>query len=157
MESNPTQRSLCKAKNSAENVTLVDGIGAGNFTDLGHVADMNDCVSRCCANSACELAFRIEDDCYGVTCHSERSCRTRSARNSMSLRPMIAIVRDVGSRQGKLINLSLRPPSRSPAEACFEIVGYGCNITVHHIRNHPNHFHSFSIVAHLTSKRLCRL
>ena len=100
LDSNPTQRSLCKAKNKVENVTLVDGIGAGNFTDLGHVPDMSDCVSRCCSVSTCELAFRIEDDCYGVTCYSEHSCRTRSARNSMSLRPMIAFVRDIGSRQG---------------------------------------------------------
>ena len=101
LDSNPTERSLCIAKNNVENVTLVDGIGAGNFTDLGHVSDMSDCVSRCCSDSACELAFRIEDDCYGVTCYSEHSCRTRSARNAMSLKPMIAFVRDVGSRKGK--------------------------------------------------------
>ena len=94
---------MCKAKNKVENVTLVDGIGAGNFTDLGHVSDMNDCVSRCCSVSTCELAFRIEDDCYGITCYSENSCRTRSARNAMSLKPMIAFVRDIGSRQGILL------------------------------------------------------
>ncbi|XP_065055660.1 uncharacterized protein LOC135684164 isoform X2 [Rhopilema esculentum] len=98
-DSNPTQRSLCKAKNTVNNVTLVDGIGAGNFTDLGHITDMDDCISRCCSDSKCELAFRIEDDCYGVTCYSEHSCRTRSARNAISLRPIIAFVRDVGSRQ----------------------------------------------------------
>eukprot|EP00794_Sanderia_malayensis_P011221 gene11221-12400_t len=96
---NPTQRSLCKAKKNVANVTLVDGIGAGNFTDLGHVSHMDDCVSRCCSDSSCELAFKIEDDCYGVTCYSEKSCRTRSARNSMTLRPAIAYVRDVGSRK----------------------------------------------------------
>ena len=78
----------------------MDGIGAGNFTDLGHVTDMDDCISRCCGNSMCELAFRIEDDCYGVTCYSEHACRTRAARNALSLRPMIGFVRDVGSRQG---------------------------------------------------------
>ena len=101
IDSNPTQRSLCKAKNNVENVTLVDGIGAGNFTDLGHVSNMDDCISRCCGDSACELAFKIEDDCYGVTCYSERSCRTRAARNAMILRPKIAFVREVGSRKGR--------------------------------------------------------
>ncbi len=72
-----------------ENVTLVGGVNAGEFTDHGQTDSFNECMSFCCDSKDCDLAFMIDSDCYGVKCKDPSNCKTRTARPT-KYRPMIA-------------------------------------------------------------------
>ena len=72
-----------------ENVTLVGGVNAGDFTDHGQANTFNECMNFCCDSKDCDLAFMIDKDCYGVKCKDPDQCKTRSARPT-KYRPMIA-------------------------------------------------------------------
>ena len=97
-----------------KDVTLIGGINAGKFEDLGKTSDMNSCIKRCCAKSTCDVAFLLEDECYGVSCLSNALCKTRQAKNPWRYHPQIAYTyHDMGNMdssqdQGGLIN-SLLP------------------------------------------------
>ena len=85
----------CPVKTELSNVTFIEGINSGNFTDMGHVATFDQCKQKCCQDSRCNIAFKIQDDCYGVACHSRESCRTRPAKNANIFSPEMALMRSV--------------------------------------------------------------
>jgi len=60
-------------------VTLNGGINSGDFTDKGHVASMDECVSKCCDSDTCNVAFVIKDTCFLVKCKSYENCGLKSA------------------------------------------------------------------------------
>ena len=60
-------------------VTLNSGINSGDFTDKGHVANMDECVSKCCDSDTCNVAFVIKDTCFLVKCKSYDTCGLKSA------------------------------------------------------------------------------
>ncbi|XP_048589005.1 uncharacterized protein LOC5518116 isoform X2 [Nematostella vectensis] len=82
----------CQSSFIENDVTLQGGINAGKFTDLGQMTDMRECVQRCCAKSTCDVAFMLEDECYGVSCISNTLCKTRPARNPGRYKPKVAYV-----------------------------------------------------------------
>ena len=90
----PTSPS-CKIKTELSNVTFIEGINSGNFTDMGHVSTFDQCKQKCCDNERCNIAFKIQDDCYGVACYSRQSCRTRPAKNANVFTPEMALMRSV--------------------------------------------------------------
>ena len=61
------------------NVTLRDGINSGEFTDRGSVLNMEDCITQCCGDDNCNLAFVIKDTCFTVKCKSYDACTLKSA------------------------------------------------------------------------------
>lgn len=75
------------------NVTFVEGINAGNFSDMGNVESMQDCKEKCCQDKGCNIAFKIQGDCYGVACYSRESCRTRIAKNADVFKPEMTLIR----------------------------------------------------------------
>ena len=83
----------CLTSKTIGNVTLVGGVKAGNFTDLGSVADMEDCKERCCNLEECQVAFLIDDSCYGVKCASPQLCQARKAK-STTLYPQLVYFKD---------------------------------------------------------------
>ena len=85
----------CKVKTELSNVTFIEGINSGNFTDMGHVSNFDQCKQKCCENGRCNIAFKIQDDCYGVACYSRQSCRTRPAKNANVFTPEMALMRSV--------------------------------------------------------------
>uniref|UniRef100_A0A7M5X7V4 Uncharacterized protein n=1 Tax=Clytia hemisphaerica TaxID=252671 RepID=A0A7M5X7V4_9CNID len=85
----------CPVKTELSNVTFIEGINSGNFTDMGHVATFDQCKQKCCENTGCNIAFKIQEDCYGVACHSRESCRTRPAKNANIFSPEMALMRSV--------------------------------------------------------------
>lgn len=55
------------------------GINSGDFTDKGHVSDINECISKCCDTDTCNVAFVIKDTCFLVKCKSYQNCGLKSA------------------------------------------------------------------------------
>ena len=56
------------------NVTLQDGLRAGNFTDYGQVTAAESCARICCGLGSCDAAFMIASNCFAVQCASQRAC-----------------------------------------------------------------------------------
>ena len=83
---------VCHNSEVKKDVTLVGGINSGKFTDLGRVDDISVCVQRCCNNQSCDVAFLLENECYGVSCLNDKLCETRRARNPQRYNPEIAYV-----------------------------------------------------------------
>lgn len=90
-----TLNDSCKARSELSNVTFIEGIKAGDFTDMGHVTNFDECKSKCCDDPACHIAFKIERDCYGVSCYNRDTCKTRPAKNADVFQPEMALLRPV--------------------------------------------------------------
>ena len=60
---------------------------------MGNVETMQDCKDKCCQDNACNIAFKIQGDCYGVQCFSRNSCRTRIAKNADVFKPEMTLIR----------------------------------------------------------------
>lgn len=94
--------SQCQASVVHKDVTLVGGINAGKFSDLGDAENMSVCTQRCCIKDACDVAFMLEGECYGVTCVNDSLCETRPARNPARYSPKIVYVhRDKKKDKGR--------------------------------------------------------
>ena len=96
--------SQCRTSIVHNDVTLVGGIHAGKFTDLGDAENMGACSERCCLKDACDVAFMLEEECYGVSCVNESMCEMRPARNPSRYNPKLAYVhhekaKDTGMKQ----------------------------------------------------------
>ena len=88
------------------NMTLVGGIGAGDFTDHGQTDSIEECMGYCCENKECDLAFMIDKDCYGVKCKEPSMCKTRPARPT-KYRPIIAFKKSSESGMKNIFCLCL--------------------------------------------------
>lgn len=111
-EANKSKPSLevgqCHASAVHNDVTLVGGINAGKFTDLGNADNMSICTQRCCMKDACDVAFLLESECYGVSCVNESLCESRPARNPARYNPKIVYVyHDKKKDEGKFAVLLL--------------------------------------------------
>lgn len=100
--------SQCRTSIVHNDVTLVGGINAGKFTDLGDAENMTICSQRCCFKDACDVAFMLEGECYGVKCINESLCETRPARNPARYNPKIVYVyHDRKKDEGKCTGIVL--------------------------------------------------
>ncbi|XP_065644694.1 uncharacterized protein LOC100203833 isoform X39 [Hydra vulgaris] len=97
----------CKAISEHNNVTFIAGINAGNFSDMGHTTTMDDCKARCCHDKDCNIAFKIEDDCYGVRCYSKSSCQMRPAKNAYLFNPQMAVIRKINDSLEQAVEESI--------------------------------------------------
>ena len=73
---------MCKNSDIQYNSTLKGGIKAGNFTDLGKIAEISTCIRLCCGRKDCDVALMLEANCYAVNCYNEDLCQTVLARKS---------------------------------------------------------------------------
>jgi len=67
---------VCIAGKTSDDVTLLRGKRAGNFTNIGDVGDFEMCIKRCCQHQKCDLAFKSAETCFLVNCFSKESCQT---------------------------------------------------------------------------------
>ena len=84
----PSRR--CEGSKIYENVTLFGGVNAGNFTDFGPKKNMSHCISSCCQQKHCDVAFMLGNDCYGVKCKTKHLCGTTPAKHVKKYRPRLA-------------------------------------------------------------------
>lgn len=64
------------AGKTTDDVTLLRGKKAGNFTNIGDVGDFEMCIKRCCQTKTCDLAFKSAETCFLVNCFDKDSCKT---------------------------------------------------------------------------------
>lgn len=81
--------STCQTHKIYNNVTLLGGTKAGNYTSLGKVEHLEDCVGRACDLNEGHLALMLGKYCFSVTCHNQRVCQTIPAKPS-HLSPKVA-------------------------------------------------------------------
>ena len=67
---------VCIAGKTTDDITLLRGKKAGNFTNIGDVGDFGMCIKRCCQQKNCDLAFKSSETCFLVSCFSKESCKT---------------------------------------------------------------------------------
>ncbi len=82
----------CKPSPVMHNVTLKGGRKSGDFKEVPHVKNMQECVTHCCDDSKCSLAFMLSSTCYSVTCKNKDLCRTIPSPPS-GFHPQVAMVR----------------------------------------------------------------
>jgi len=79
----------CPKINPINKVTLKGGLQAGDFTDIGRVASIEDCYDTCCQQEKCDLAFMLGQNCFTVVCKDKKLCVTTPAQPSI-FNPQIA-------------------------------------------------------------------
>lgn len=87
------ERGLCSHAKIVNGVTLSGGYYAGIFTRHDNVTTMQECVSRCCRMSTCNVAFMVTKICYAVQCFSEEKCTSVKAHYSSKYHPQVSHVR----------------------------------------------------------------
>lgn len=55
--------------------TLKGGTKAGKFRSVGKVKDMKKCVSKCCDQPDCDIAYLLNDHCFHVECTDGKLCQ----------------------------------------------------------------------------------
>ena len=83
---------LCNHDTPLKNVTLVGGIKSGNFTSHGTVDTFDECLSHCCQDEGCDVAFMVKQTCFALKCASDKLCQTRQAKPS-PYNPTVGFVR----------------------------------------------------------------
>ncbi|EDO45526.1 predicted protein [Nematostella vectensis] len=84
--------STCSSVKIHTNVTLLGGIKSGNFTALGRTKNMQECIGKSCDLPSGDMAFMLGNDCYSVTCYSDRQCQVIPAQPSPFL-PKLAFLK----------------------------------------------------------------
>ena len=67
---------LCPRTAVETNVSLPAGVKTGNFSYVGEVSNVEECVKVCCLASNCDMAFMLNQSCYTVQCADESVCET---------------------------------------------------------------------------------
>ena len=73
------------------NVSFRIGRKAGIFINHGVAKNVSECAEYCCLSLTCDVAFMISNDCFFVRCHSDKSCETKTIRNSTFYPRMIFV------------------------------------------------------------------
>lgn len=50
-------------------------MGSDNFTIQHGVSNMPECMTKCCEDTKCDIAYYVEDKCYTVKCSSKDACK----------------------------------------------------------------------------------
>lgn len=86
-----TSAPLCKYGDIFRHDDLVGGLAAGNFTDKGVMATIEDCMKLCCEEENCTVAYMISNNCFAVQCQDMKLCRTYT-KSPLEMAPVIGFV-----------------------------------------------------------------
>lgn len=81
-----------------QNASLEGQLQAGNFTFLGAVKDMEECMSLCCASKRCQLAYMDKAKCYGVKCYSEELCKITTGISTNDVKISLMVRNDINRK-----------------------------------------------------------
>ena len=68
------KRTICVHQPSRTGVTLIDGIEAGNFKNVGEAESIVECLNLACNRQTGNIAFLWGKTCYMVTCKQKNRC-----------------------------------------------------------------------------------
>ncbi|XP_065056512.1 uncharacterized protein LOC135684784 isoform X1 [Rhopilema esculentum] len=76
------QHPTCK-QSEVEHSDVIHDRGLGNinpknYTFLGNVPTMNDCMAMCCSTKHCNIAYMKNNSCFGVTCLEKEKCMVKN-------------------------------------------------------------------------------
>ena len=76
------QHPTCKQSDVQHSDIIKDrglgNINPKNFTFLGNVPTMNDCMAMCCSTKHCNIAYMKNTSCFGVTCYEGDKCKVKN-------------------------------------------------------------------------------
>ena len=72
----PLKPKLCPYGKVEYNTTIRGGLAATNYKYGGKVADISECVERCCELDDCDIAFIVSNECFLLSCQSENLCES---------------------------------------------------------------------------------
>lgn len=81
-----------------QNASLEGQLHAGNFTFLGPVKNMEECMSLCCASKRCQLAYMDQAKCYGVKCYSEELCKITTGYTPSDVKISLMVRNDINRK-----------------------------------------------------------
>ena len=94
MEPNPLQKSTahvttglslinggCHKSRVSTDVRLKGGKHAGNFTELGQVNSIQNCIDMCCGRPLCDIAYMENKKCFAVRCFDGVLCQTTAEKS----------------------------------------------------------------------------
>ena len=85
-----------------QNRSLKKGLSPSNYTLLGQVPTMGDCMALCCSTKDCNIAYMKNDTCYAVTCHDPVKCAIANGTSAFDTGTQLAlIIRNEMGRRGK--------------------------------------------------------
>ncbi|XP_048590388.1 uncharacterized protein LOC116617788 isoform X2 [Nematostella vectensis] len=70
----------CRPSNITNDKVLAGGMGKKNFTIIHDVEDMGECMTKCCHDNKCDIAYYVDSTCYAVTCSTKAACRPVSGK-----------------------------------------------------------------------------
>ena len=73
------EKTICVRQPSETNVLIYGGMEAGNFVNLGTVADITECVNKGCDSEKGNIAFLLQQTCFSVICHNIQSCKLEAS------------------------------------------------------------------------------
>ena len=80
-------------------MTLANGLDAGNFTKIGRTELMDTCIGKCCKIKSCEVAIQMDNVCFAIQCHSKETCKIQTTLGKSSHHKLCFISRRKKERQ----------------------------------------------------------
>lgn len=72
----------CPRAQVVYNIGILGGLKAGNYTYFGETNNTEACIKNCCSRNKCDIAFMLDNSCYGIECFNGKRCRTTAVHNS---------------------------------------------------------------------------
>lgn len=101
-ETHPTcRKNEISHSDIVQNHSLKRGLTPNNYTLLGKVPNMGDCMALCCSTKHCNIAYMKNNTCYGVTCYDADKCTVRNDTGSNEKGTQLALlIRNEMNRKG---------------------------------------------------------
>lgn len=95
------KRTICLRQPSQVGVSILGGMEAGNFVQLGAASNINDCLNMACDSQKGNIAFLLRQTCFSVHCYNIHSCELETVHRA-GVNTAGAVYRIIG----KLLNSS---------------------------------------------------
>ena len=104
--SSRNQHPICK-QSEVEHSDIVHDRGLGhlspkNYTFLGNVPAMSDCMAMCCSTKHCNIAYMKNNSCFGVTCYDADKCGVKNGTVESGTK-LALMIRNEMNRRGERI------------------------------------------------------
>ena len=90
------KRTICLPQPIRRDITILNGVEAGNYKKLGtKVKDMKDCLRRACNSQEGNIALMVDNACYSISCYKLHECELEPQQND-EVKTAAALYRIIG-------------------------------------------------------------